>query len=145
MKGNIHYLKIEAQYFEAALDNSKLFEIRENDRGFQRGDAVILEEIIVNRDNPYDEKNKKTGRQIGGVITYVTNYLQQSSIVVFGYAKVSVESLLGVTNAHDQSGVSSPKADTGKDASVKSAVGRIKSRNETTCRPPAKKRPRPQH
>ena len=37
-----HVLKVVAPYFEALLDGSKTFEVRRNDRGFQRGDRLIL-------------------------------------------------------------------------------------------------------
>lgn len=35
-----HNLKILEQFADAVLDGSKPFEIRENDRGFQKGDYV---------------------------------------------------------------------------------------------------------
>ena len=40
----IHHLKIKPEYFKAVIDGSKPFEIRYNDRNFQKGDWVILEE-----------------------------------------------------------------------------------------------------
>lgn len=39
-----HELKIWPQYYCRVADGSKTFEIRENDRGFQSGDTVILKE-----------------------------------------------------------------------------------------------------
>lgn len=36
----IHELKIEAQWADAKLRGDKLFEIRLNDRGFQKGDFI---------------------------------------------------------------------------------------------------------
>jgi hypothetical protein len=39
-----HYLKTWPEYFAAIDSGSKTFEIRKNDRGFQRGDILILEE-----------------------------------------------------------------------------------------------------
>lgn len=41
----IHELKIWPQYYCRVADGSKTFEIRENDRGFQSGDTVILKEF----------------------------------------------------------------------------------------------------
>ena len=40
----IHTLKIWPQYYSRVKDGSKTFEIRENDRGFQKGDLVELRE-----------------------------------------------------------------------------------------------------
>ena len=48
-----HELKIWPQYYARVADGSKTFEIRENDRGFQPGDTVILKEW-----NPQKESEK---------------------------------------------------------------------------------------
>lgn len=37
-----HVLKVVAPYFDALMDGSKPFEVRYNDRGFQRGDTLLL-------------------------------------------------------------------------------------------------------
>ena len=39
-----HELKIWPQYFCRVEDGSKTFEVRNNDRGFQCGDTVVLKE-----------------------------------------------------------------------------------------------------
>jgi hypothetical protein len=39
-----HELKIWPQYYCRVEDGSKTFEVRKNDRGFQPGDEVILQE-----------------------------------------------------------------------------------------------------
>lgn len=41
-----HHLKTLQEYFQAVIDGRKLFEIRNNDRGFEVGDRVILEEYL---------------------------------------------------------------------------------------------------
>lgn len=40
-----HELKVQPPYFDALLDGSKTFEVRRNDRGFQRGDVLLLREF----------------------------------------------------------------------------------------------------
>lgn len=40
----IHALKTWMPYFQDILDGTKTFEYRKNDRNFQRGDIVILNE-----------------------------------------------------------------------------------------------------
>ena len=35
-----HYLKIREEYADAVLSGEKSFEVRENDRGYQKGDTV---------------------------------------------------------------------------------------------------------
>jgi len=39
----VHRLKTWPDFFEAVADGSKTFEVRLNDRGFQKGDKLILE------------------------------------------------------------------------------------------------------
>ena len=83
----IHRLKIFPVYFEAVLNGSKRFEIRWNmDRGFQTGDTIILQEH--SNELPH-VPNKYTGREIMGLITYVTNYEQKENYVVFGFTIIS--------------------------------------------------------
>lgn len=42
-----HSLKVVPPYFQAVFDQDKTFEVRRNDRGFQRGDLLILNEWHV--------------------------------------------------------------------------------------------------
>lgn len=72
----IHHLKIEKDYLEAKLNGDKLFEIRINDRGYQKGDIVVYKEYSVGDviEHYYE-------------ITYVVNYNQKDGWVVFGEKK----------------------------------------------------------
>ncbi|GAA4123315.1 hypothetical protein GCM10022215_29900 [Nocardioides fonticola] len=45
-----HILKVQPPYFDALADGSKTFEVRRNDRGFQRGDTLVLWEY---KPDPY--------------------------------------------------------------------------------------------
>lgn len=63
---NQHQLKTWPQYFKRVMDGEKNFEVRLNDRDFQTGDLVSL--------NEYDPVNKKyTGNQLDVKITYILN------------------------------------------------------------------------
>ena len=53
--GKVHHLRTLPEYFEAVRDGIKRFEIRKDDRDFEQGDAIILDE--------WDGK-KYTGRHI---------------------------------------------------------------------------------
>lgn len=70
-----HELKIMMVYFPLVLDGSKPFEIRYNDRNFQEGDTVTL--------NEWDGE-RYTGRSTKCQITFVTDFAQQPGFVVFG-------------------------------------------------------------
>ena len=48
----IHQLKCERQYFEAVADGRKTFEVRQNDRDYQEGDFLALNEITTGEDTP---------------------------------------------------------------------------------------------
>ena len=52
-----HKLKIWPEYFEKVLQGSKTFEVRRDDRGFEEGDRVVLQEYDIN-------KNKYSGREL---------------------------------------------------------------------------------
>ena len=71
-----HTLKIDPIYFQPVLDRKKTFEVRFNDRNYQVGDAVVLQE--------YDRKTDQyTGRSLSATITYVTSHNQLPHFVVF--------------------------------------------------------------
>jgi len=73
-----HELKLEYVFQDAVLRGEKSFEVRLNDRGFQKGDMVKFH--VVNRKNvvePLDEKMYE--------ITYVlSGWGIQDGYVVFG-------------------------------------------------------------
>ncbi|PHR55942.1 MAG: RNA-binding protein [Robiginitomaculum sp.] len=66
-----HELKIDKEYFEAVKSGDKTFEIRFNDRGYQKGDLVILNENL-------------SIRSIEADISYVCGFAQKENWVVFG-------------------------------------------------------------
>lgn len=62
----IHELKLQKQFAQSVLDGTKSFEIRENDRGFQKGD--IIEFIVM--DGPFNDISHPLNKQ-EYEITYV--------------------------------------------------------------------------
>jgi len=59
-----HILKTVQPFFSEVKNGIKTFEHRRNDRGFQVGDEICLQE--------YDAKNNSySGDQIWGIITYI--------------------------------------------------------------------------
>ena len=67
-----HDLKILPEYFEAVASGMKTFELRKDDRGFETGDHVLLQEW----DGEY------TGRSIGFVLRGYTGL--EDGYVIFG-------------------------------------------------------------
>lgn len=70
-----HELKILPEYFTAVVSGIKRFEIRKNDRGYNVGDILRLNEY---------ENGKYTGNVHVVEITYITDYVQQDNFVVLG-------------------------------------------------------------
>lgn len=60
-----HFIKIHTTYFESVLNDTKTFELRKNDRDYEVGDKLILNEI--------NENTLYTGRSLAVVITYILN------------------------------------------------------------------------
>ena len=85
-----HDLKIESHYFHEVKEENKLFEIRLNDRDFQKGDTVTLKEYGKTRYSEYI--SGYTGEELDFVITYVTAFNQKESWVVFGIKPLHTES-----------------------------------------------------
>jgi hypothetical protein len=76
MKSQVtHELKCWPEYFNRTISGVKPFEIRFNDRDFQTGDFVKLNEYI------HAEK-KYTGNFIKAKILYMTDFLQAGGNVV---------------------------------------------------------------
>lgn len=76
-------LKTLPQYFQAVKDETKNFEIRNNDREYEVGDVLVLAEYDLNT-------NTFTGEQLTREVTYITDYAQQAGMVVLGLRKVMV-------------------------------------------------------
>lgn len=71
----VHELKILPEYFAAIVSGEKRFEIRKNDRNYQKGDILRLMK--------YEDGNF-TGDVHVSEITYITDFAQQDDYVVLG-------------------------------------------------------------
>lgn len=43
---SVHYLKAETEYYQATEKGLKMFEVRKNDKNYQVGDTVHLQEVV---------------------------------------------------------------------------------------------------
>jgi hypothetical protein len=80
----LHELKCESRFFVEVLDGSKTFEVRKNDRCFQKGDRVKLRELASPRIGGV-ENNGYTGRSLDFAIGFV--YPLDDGRVVFSLVK----------------------------------------------------------
>lgn len=75
-----HDIKIDASYWNAVQDGSKRFEIRCNDRGYQKGDTISF--CPQRPDRSLGSYGPPAGLY---EITYVTGFQQKDNWVVFGF------------------------------------------------------------
>ena len=47
----LHIIKLKEEYADVVLNGEKSFEVRENDRGYQKGDAVRFQ--VINKNGEY--------------------------------------------------------------------------------------------
>lgn len=80
----VHDLKVWPEFFEALVDGRKTFEIRKNDRGFRLGDKLRLQEFVPTDGSEDHPEGYYTGREVGRVITYMTDWEQRENFVVMG-------------------------------------------------------------
>lgn len=73
-----HEIKIDKNYFRAVIEGDKNFEIRYNDRGYQKGDRVLMREVA-------GISSFYTDEWVEAEITYVTGFEQKENWVVFGF------------------------------------------------------------
>jgi hypothetical protein len=68
-----HELKTRPEFFQAIERGDKTFEVRKNDRGFQRGDTLHLREWDPNKTAPGRPAGHYTGNAFTVKVTYVLN------------------------------------------------------------------------
>lgn len=80
--GRIHEIKLSREFQDAVLSGDKPFEVRYNDRGYQKGDLVKFH--VVDRANVVEPLDDKTFE-----ITYVlSGWNIEPGYVVFGIRPV---------------------------------------------------------
>lgn len=70
-----HELKLLEQYFDAVLNREKTFEVRVNDRGFQKGDTVQMFKYSI-------ELSRYVSGNMG---SYENKYADKTPIYRIGY------------------------------------------------------------
>lgn len=66
-----HELKMIPVFFQPAWDGEKPFEIRRNDRMYQKGDTLRLREYDSNPMRDCEPEERYTGRMLTVTVTYV--------------------------------------------------------------------------
>lgn len=81
-----HTLKTWPDFFDAVASGDKTFEIRKNDRGFQKGDKLILEKF-----DPADPEKYTSANALYVDVTYVLNgFGLKNGFVALGLGKTHV-------------------------------------------------------
>lgn len=84
-----HDLKIHPQFYVRVADGSKTFEVRDNDRGFQMGDTVVLREFDLESINATTRSARgyTDSPPLAFTVGYV--YILSSSQVIFSLLPIS--------------------------------------------------------
>lgn len=77
-----HKLKILSKYYEAILQGKKTFEVRKDDRPFNEGDTLLLQEAATSEGCGY------TGREMKVDVTYI---LRDNNYVNDGYCIMGIK------------------------------------------------------
>lgn len=85
---NSHNLKTWPEFFHAVREGVKTFELRENDRGFEVGDTLVLQEFIP-------ESGTYTGEEEVVRVTYLLEPSTNFRFIAIGYV------LMGIKNEYD--------------------------------------------
>lgn len=75
-----HVLKSWPEHFADVASGEKRAEVRKNDRGYEKGDILVLQEYSP-------ESHSYTGRQIRVRVTHVTTFQQRMNYVVVSFDK----------------------------------------------------------
>jgi len=89
----MHELKVVPPYFDRLADGTKPYEVRKDDRGFQRGDALHLREWQPATDTG---GSRYTGRSLYATVGHVFRQgfgVDLGEYVVLGLVAVEVRSL----------------------------------------------------
>ena len=83
----IHRIKLLETFADAVLDGRKNFEVRENDRGYQRGDLV--EFLVVNKVG--NRVNHPLNSKLFEITYVLSGWGIKDGYVVFGISRTSDE------------------------------------------------------
>ena len=79
----LHRIKLSEDFAEAVLNGDKSFEIRKNDRGYQKGDIVVFQ--VVERDNPvFEVAASPLNGRIYEITYVISGWGLQDGYVAFG-------------------------------------------------------------
>lgn len=82
-----HHLKLRVEFCDAVVSGEKSFEIRKNDRGFQRGDRIVFQAVEREGLNVYECPHEIN--ELVFEITYLLNgYGLENGYVVLAIKEV---------------------------------------------------------
>ena len=111
----IHTLKTHPPYFQQILDGQKTFEVRKNDRGFEPGHYVILDEWEP-------ETKQYTGRKEVFQISFLLQgeFGLPSDVCVFSLIKIDDDPVTKPNTACTRLETGTPKSDSESNSAVSS-------------------------
>lgn len=83
-----HELKVLERFFPSLVDMSKPFEIRKNDRGFERGDYCLFHEILQHSDGEVLYTGHTCIRAVSFVLTHKMWEAVPEGFVILGLKEI---------------------------------------------------------
>ncbi len=75
----IHTVKCYPEYFKLLLDGSKPFEVRENDRIYEVGDYLAVNEFLPEED-PYTLRKNPPEKTVNSIALRTTDIIRESAL-----------------------------------------------------------------
>ncbi len=91
-----HKLKCVPFYYQLIVDGVKPFEVRNNDRDFQVGDTILLQEYLPNQIG----EGVYTGREIELLITYILDPKEGPAMAFYGLEEGFVAMAIRILPTH---------------------------------------------
>ena len=79
-----HKIKLQKEFADAVLSGDKCFEIRENDRGYQKGDKVQFKVM----DGPFEAYSHPLNKAMYEITYVLSGWGLKNGFVVFGIREV---------------------------------------------------------
>lgn len=99
----IHELKTHPAYFARLADGSKTFEIRRNDRGYQTGDILLLQEYNpAGMHDRCDDPECRNARYTGAQIRYRVGFVASGGLFGLALGEHVVMSLLPCGDEYEE-------------------------------------------
>lgn len=84
-----HRLKLNSRWFQEVYDRRKTFEVRFDDREFEVGDYLALQEVVEKQDGTFE----RTGREVTAKVDFILRAEDFPAGLKEGYVVMAIDVL----------------------------------------------------